>query len=97
MAEHNGIEWSIPEMHYLRKALYYYYYNRKAPSFKNYLLSFISLLFQLSKATRSDMLVRELYLENTQLMRVVQMTEARQKEAEESTREYQMATLLHKS
>lgn len=52
---------------------------------------------QLSKASRSDTLVRELYLENAQLMRALQITESRQKSAEENTRRIQMAHLGHSS
>lgn len=48
---------------------------------------------QLSKASRSDSLVRELYLENAQLMRALQITESRQKSAEEASRRLQVAAL----
>nr|XP_053651493.1 ninein-like [Cherax quadricarinatus] len=48
---------------------------------------------QLSKASRSDSLVKELYLENAQLMRALQITESRQKSAEEGSRRLQMAAL----
>ncbi|XP_045607342.1 ninein-like protein isoform X4 [Procambarus clarkii] len=47
----------------------------------------------LSKASRSDSLVKELYLENAQLMRALQITENRQKSAEETSRRLQMAAL----
>ncbi|KAK7066230.1 hypothetical protein SK128_024340 [Halocaridina rubra] len=50
---------------------------------------------QLSKASRSDTLVRELWLENAELMRALQITESRQKTAEETTRQLQMAALEH--
>lgn len=50
---------------------------------------------QLSKASRSDSLVRELYLENAQLMRALQITETRQKAAEEVSRHLQIASLDH--
>lgn len=49
--------------------------------------------FQLSKAGRSDALVKELYLENAQLMRALQVTESRQKAAEESSRRLQVSSL----
>lgn len=54
------------------------------------------LLFlpQLSKASRSDSLVKELYLENAQLMRALQVTEGRQKMAEESSRKVQLSAAL---
>ncbi|XP_042211969.1 ninein-like isoform X2 [Homarus americanus] len=48
---------------------------------------------QLSKASRSDSLVKELYLENAQLMRALQITESRQKTAEEAGRRMQVASL----
>lgn len=51
---------------------------------------------QLSKASKSDSLVRELYLENAQLMRALQITESRQKAAEETGRQLQIAALDHK-
>ncbi|XP_076050300.1 uncharacterized protein LOC143030923 isoform X2 [Oratosquilla oratoria] len=50
---------------------------------------------QLSKASRSDALVRELYLENAQLMRALQVTEGRQKSAEESGRRLGLQQLAH--
>ncbi|XP_050730530.1 ninein-like protein isoform X2 [Eriocheir sinensis] len=49
---------------------------------------------QLSKASRSDSLVKELYLENAQLMRALQVTEGRQKIAEESSRKVQLSAAL---
>lgn len=49
---------------------------------------------QLSKASRSDTLVKELYLENAQLMRALQVTEGRQKMAEESSRKLQLSAAL---
>lgn len=48
---------------------------------------------QLSKASRSDSLVKELYLENAQLMRALQVTESRQKSAEEASRRLQLTAL----
>ncbi|XP_068222758.1 ninein-like protein isoform X2 [Palaemon carinicauda] len=51
---------------------------------------------QLSKASKSDSLVRELYLENAQLMRALQITESRQKAAEEAGRQLQISALDHK-
>ncbi|XP_064081073.1 ninein-like protein isoform X3 [Macrobrachium nipponense] len=51
---------------------------------------------QLSKASKSDSLVRELYLENAQLMRALQITESRQKAAEETGRQLQIAALDQK-
>lgn len=50
--------------------------------------------FQLSKVLRGDMLVRELYLENAQLMLALQITEERQKEAEEQIRKLQVTTQM---
>ncbi|MPC23254.1 Blastoderm-specific protein 25D [Portunus trituberculatus] len=49
---------------------------------------------QLSKASRSDSLVKELYLENAQLMRALQVTEGRQKMAEENSRKLQLSAAL---
>ncbi|KAK4318493.1 hypothetical protein Pmani_010512 [Petrolisthes manimaculis] len=49
---------------------------------------------QLSKASRSDCLVKELYLENAQLMRALQITENRQKAAEDNNRKLQLAAAL---
>ncbi|KAL7642440.1 UNVERIFIED_CONTAM: hypothetical protein RMT77_007001 [Armadillidium vulgare] len=49
---------------------------------------------QLSKVLRGDMLVRELYLENAQLMLALQITEERQKEAEQQIRKLQLATQM---
>ncbi|XP_078675361.1 uncharacterized protein LOC144913099 isoform X7 [Branchiostoma floridae x Branchiostoma belcheri] len=40
---------------------------------------------QLSKTCRSDLLVKDLYVENAQLMKALQVTEQRQKEAERSS------------
>jgi len=39
-------------------------------------------LLQYSKLAKSETLVKELYCENSQLMRALQLTESRQKEAE---------------
>lgn len=54
----------------------------------------VSSLTQLSKASRSDSLVKELYLENAQLMRALQVTEGRQKMAEENSRKLQLSAAL---
>ncbi|XP_071833057.1 uncharacterized protein [Apostichopus japonicus] len=40
---------------------------------------------QLSKSTRSDVLVKELYIENSKLQRALQLTEERQKKAERNS------------
>lgn len=45
------------------------------------------------KVARGDLLVRDLYLENAQLMLALQITEERQKAAEEKLRDYQLSSL----
>ena len=51
----------------------------------------------MTKTFRSDNLIRELYIENAQLMKALKITEERQKAAEEAHRKLQLANISSSS